>query len=87
MERPYWRNEEILAEVQGLDLTQVVNFGTEQLLNGSGTTLLCFGHGNVDATMVCMHKRAISSIDLLLPVYYACGINVSVKMDLSKFLL
>ena len=59
MERPYWRNEEILAEVQGLDLTQVVNFGIDQLLNGSGTTLLCFGHGNLDATTVCMHEHTM----------------------------
>ena len=66
MEHPYWRNEEILAEVQGLDLIQVVDFGIEQLLNGSGTTLLCFGHGNVDAMMVCMHE-------IFLPAYYARG--------------
>ena len=55
MERPFWRNEEILVEVQGLNLTQVVDFGIDELLDGSGTTLLCFGHGNVDVMMVCIH--------------------------------
>ena len=52
MERPYWTNEDILTELQGLNLTQVVDFGVNQLLSGSGTTLLCFGHGNIDATTV-----------------------------------
>ena len=54
MERPYWRNEEILAQLQGLNLSQVVDFGIDQLLHatGSGTTLLCLGHGNVNATTV-----------------------------------
>lgn len=52
MERPYWRNEEILRELQGLNLTQVVEFGIDQLLNGAGTTLLCLAHGNIDAMTV-----------------------------------
>ena len=52
MERPYWRNEEVLTELQGLNLTQVVDFGIDKLLQatGLGTTLLCLAHGNVDAT-------------------------------------
>ena len=64
MERPYWRNEEILAELEGLNITEVINFGIDQLLmdpgtgqrnTDSGTTLLCFVHGNVDDTQVCSH--------------------------------
>lgn len=51
MERPYWRNEEVLAEVEGLNVTQVVNFGIE-LLHGAGTRLLCLAHGNVDQDQV-----------------------------------
>ena len=54
MERPYWRNEEVLAEVQGLNLTQVVDFGINRLVHAtdSGVTLLCLGHGNVNASTV-----------------------------------
>ena len=52
MERPYWRNKEILTELQGLNMTQVVDFGIDQLLNGSGTTLLCLAHGNINAMTV-----------------------------------
>ena len=54
MERPYWRNEEILAEVQELELLQVVDFGLETLIHATGasTTLLCLAHGNInDATV------------------------------------
>ena len=47
MERPYWTNEEVLSELLGLNLTELVNFGSRQLLTGSGTTLLCLAHGNV----------------------------------------
>ena len=54
MERPYWTNEEILTELQGLNLTELVDFGIDRLVHatGSGVTLLCLGHGNVDATTV-----------------------------------
>ena len=54
MEHPYWRNEEILVEVQGLNLTQVVDFGIDRLILaiGSSTTLLCLAHGNIDAATV-----------------------------------
>lgn len=60
MERPQWRNEEILAELEELDITQIIDFGIGQLLmdpmesgqTGAGTTLLCFVHGNVDKTQV-----------------------------------
>ena len=64
MERPYWRNEEILTELEGLNISEVTNFGINQLLMDpgtrprridSGTTLLCFVHGNVDDTQVCGH--------------------------------
>ena len=61
MERPYWRNEEILAELEGLNVTEVIDFGINQLLmdpdgtrprrTDSGTTLLCFVHGNVDGNV------------------------------------
>ena len=61
MERPYWTNEEILAELEGLSLTQVVDFGSGQLLTGSGTTLLCFGHGNVD-------EMEVTVCGVLLPI-------------------
>ena len=52
MEHPFWTNEEILAELQGLNVTELVNFGSGQLLTGSGTTLLCFVHGNVNEDKV-----------------------------------
>ena len=54
MERPFWRNEEILTELQELNLTQIVDFGIDQLIDatGSGTTLLCLAHGNIDAVTV-----------------------------------
>lgn len=84
MERPYWRNEEILAEVQGLDLTQVVDFGIEQLLNGSGTTLLCFGHGNVDAMTVCMYEHTLSPVYFCLHIMHVGKIS---QMGRSRFLL
>lgn len=48
MEHPYWTNEEVLTELLGLNLTELVNFGSQQLLTGSGTTLLCLAHGNVN---------------------------------------
>ena len=52
MVRPYWTNEEVLAELEGLNLTQVVDFGINELLIGSGTRLLCLAHGNVDQDQV-----------------------------------
>ena len=51
MERPYWTNEEVLTELQGLNLTELVDFGIDRLIS-SGTTLLCFAHGNIDADTV-----------------------------------
>ena len=48
MERPYWTNEEVLAELVKLNITEVVNFGINELLHGSGTRLLCLAHGNVN---------------------------------------
>ena len=55
-----WRNEEILAELEGLNVSEVVDFGISQLLadprsapsTATGTTLLCFAHGNVDNNQV-----------------------------------
>ena len=55
MERPFWRNEEVLMELLGLNLTELVDFGSHQLLTGSGTTLLCLVHGNVNENEVCVH--------------------------------
>ena len=52
MVRPYWTNEEILAELEQLNMTQVINFGIDKLLNGYGTRLLCLAHGNVDQNQV-----------------------------------
>ena len=54
MERPYWRNEEVLTELRGLNLTQLVDFGIDRLVHatGSGVTLLCLAHGNIDAATV-----------------------------------
>jgi secreted Zn-dependent insulinase-like peptidase len=51
MERPYWTNEEVLTELRGLNLTELVDFGIDRLV-GSGTTLLCLAHGNINATTV-----------------------------------
>ena len=51
MERPYWTNEEVLTELRGLNLTELVDFGIDRLIS-SGTTLLCFAHGNIDADTV-----------------------------------
>ena len=56
MEHPYWRNEEVLAEVEGLNVTQVINFGIDELLKGAGTRLLCLAHGNVDQKQVQGHQ-------------------------------
>ena len=58
MERPYWRIEEILAELKGLNISEVIEFGVGQLeavdpQSAGGTTLLCFAHGNVDSSQVC----------------------------------
>ena len=58
MERPYWRNEDILAELKGLNISEVIEFGVGQLgavdpQSAGGTTLLCFAHGNVDSSQVC----------------------------------
>ena len=55
MERPFWQNEEILMELLGLNLTELVDFGSHQLLTGSGTTLLCLIHGNVNEDKVRVH--------------------------------
>ena len=52
MERPYWTNEEVLAELVGLNFTQVLDFGINELLTGAGTRLLCLAHGNVDVNQV-----------------------------------
>ena len=54
MERPYWTNEEVLTELRGLNLTELVDFGIDRLIQptGSSTTLLCLGHGNINATTV-----------------------------------
>ena len=52
MERPYWTNEEVLAELVKLNITQVVDFGINELLQGSGTSLLCLAHGNVNDVQV-----------------------------------
>ena len=46
MERPYWTNEQLIAELEGLEHTDVVDFGLRQILNNA--TLMCFAHGNVD---------------------------------------
>ena len=54
MERPYWRNEAVLTELRGLNLTRLVDFGIDRLVHatGSGVTLLCLAHGNINATTV-----------------------------------
>ena len=57
MVRPYWTNEEILAELEQLNITQVINFGIDKLLNGYGTRLLCLAHGNVDQNQVKGHHH------------------------------
>ena len=71
MERPYWTNEEILAEVQELNLTQVANFGVDRLVHatGSGVTLLCLGHGNINNDTVCELCYCIITINIISAVH------------------
>jgi len=49
LEQPYWRHWELLSEVEGLDLDQLVHFADSLL---SDITLLCFAHGNLDQSQV-----------------------------------
>ncbi|MCG8620685.1 MAG: hypothetical protein MJE68_01620, partial [Proteobacteria bacterium] len=55
----YWTNEEVLTELQGVDLTELVDFGSHQLLTGSGTTLLCLAHGNVNENEVLYNPMGV----------------------------
>lgn len=70
MERPYWRNEEVLAEIKGLNFTQVIDFGVDQLIQGSGTTLLCFTHGNVNETQVINMPMHVYNIVCFTAIYF-----------------
>ena len=79
MERPFWRNEEIVAELEGLNVTDVIDFGINQLLadphtapsTATGSTLLCFAHGNVDDNQVQYYFSCIASIELTWHLSYS----------------
>ena len=80
MERPYWRNEEILAEVQELELPQVVDFGLGTLIHATGasTTLLCLAHGNINDTTVrelcyCIIIITLRIVLSLMLCVYTCS--------------
>ena len=49
LEQPYWRHWELLSEMEGLELDQIVQFADNLL---SDITLLCFAHGNLHQSQV-----------------------------------
>ena len=64
MERPFWKNEEIYREMEGLDLEAVLN---TTLL--SDVTVLCLTHGNTNSSIV---SEAIVSYIVTITITIVC---------------
>jgi len=58
LEQPYWRHWELLSEMAGLDLDQIVHFADTLL---SDITLLCFAHGNLDQFQAVNYTHTLAS--------------------------
>ena len=50
MERPFWTNEQIIAEMEDLTLSSVLDFAHHKLLTQLSVT--CLAHGHVDSDVV-----------------------------------
>ena len=50
MERPYWKNWQVLAELREITIEDVITHATTDLF--SDATVLCFAHGNLNESQV-----------------------------------
>ena len=52
MERPYWKNDQVVHHMKNLTVSDIESFAITELLDN--LTLLCFAHGNIDKQNVSL---------------------------------